>query len=120
MEVVRFIDCQTGDDLIVAFACVVDEFGEIQSLILLRTPKYEFVFHDSERGVSVNFESDVDDERDLLQEVAYDKAASVIRIQTQFRTFDLDVGKVDPSEIKTMRRTLRKMNFDNRLKLSGV
>jgi hypothetical protein len=42
-ELVAFITTQTGDDLIIAFAvCQPDDPTEIESLIIVRTPKYEF------------------------------------------------------------------------------
>nr|WP_199242084.1 hypothetical protein [Paraburkholderia sp. BL8N3] len=47
-----FISTENGDDLIVSFA-VVDptDATEIDSLTLLRTPKYEHLLGDWERGV---------------------------------------------------------------------
>ncbi|TCK32767.1 hypothetical protein B0G84_8645 [Paraburkholderia sp. BL8N3] len=52
METVVFISTENGDDLIVSFA-VVDptDATEIDSLTLLRTPKYEHLLGDWERGV---------------------------------------------------------------------
>ena len=43
METVAFITTETGDDLIVSFAvCPTDDDPtEVESLTLLRTPKYE-------------------------------------------------------------------------------
>ncbi|OFW18761.1 MAG: hypothetical protein A3H97_04290 [Acidobacteria bacterium RIFCSPLOWO2_02_FULL_65_29] len=57
LDVVSFVTLQDGDDLIVSFAIADEEPGEIMSLILLRTPKYEALLPADERGVSVSHES---------------------------------------------------------------
>ena len=49
-EVVAFITIEEGDDLIVSFAIADEEPGEIVSLTLLRTPKYEFILPTDERS----------------------------------------------------------------------
>ena len=55
MHRVDFITTERGDDLIVSFAIVAGDFpGDILSLTLLRTPKYEFILDPDERGVSVS------------------------------------------------------------------
>ena len=51
MERVSFITTDSGDDLIMAFAIDRADLGEIRTLSLMRTPKYEFILDDSERGV---------------------------------------------------------------------
>ena len=69
MERVDFISAESGDDLIVAFAISRVDPGEIRSLSLIRTPKYEFILDNSERGVSISDEDRVEDENDLLEEI---------------------------------------------------
>ena len=61
-EAVSFITTEDSDDLIVSFALEDDEPGEVVSLILLRTPKYESLLPEDERGVSVSHEVDFEDE----------------------------------------------------------
>ena len=51
-----FITNEDGDDLIVSFAIPIDDAGNIKSLTLLRTRKYEFALEESERGVTVSRE----------------------------------------------------------------
>jgi hypothetical protein len=58
-EAVSFITTEDSDDLIVSFALEDDEPGEVVSLILLRTPKYESLLPENERGVSVSHEMDL-------------------------------------------------------------
>ncbi|MBC8477070.1 MAG: hypothetical protein H8D49_01880 [Dehalococcoidia bacterium] len=54
-----------------SFAVAAGDFpGDILSLTLLRTPKYEFILGPDERGVSVSWEED-EDEQELLLEIKY-------------------------------------------------
>ena len=63
---------QEGDDLIVSFAIENTEPEQTKSLILLRTPKYESVFEDHERGVSVSYDEQPGSaDEDLLIEVSF-------------------------------------------------
>jgi len=111
-----------GTDLIVSFAVVKYPDGsDIESLTLLRTPKYEFVRDDDERGVGVSFERFLDDSaRDLLEEVRYSKDDRIVALKTGSRRYRLDVRKVEPDELTDMCKVLRKMNFDHRFRLTGV
>src|SRR5438270_12516168 len=123
MDTVSFISSELGDDLIVSFAVQTPEDPtEIESLILLRTPKYEFLLDPHERGVSVSFErlQDDDDERDLLQEVSYSERDATVELKTAARHYRLDVRKVGPEELADMREVLRKMSFDGRFRLIGM
>jgi len=121
MERVSFITVETGDDLILSFAVQrPDDAAEIESLILMRTPKYEFIFEEYERGVKVSFERHDDDEDDLLQKFEYADGEAMIRIRTASREFELDVRKVDAADLKKMRAILRKMNYDQKFETSGV
>jgi hypothetical protein len=121
MDSVAFITTETGDDLIVSFA-VRDrnDPAAIESLTLMRTPKYEFVFEDHERGVRISFERYDDEDDDYLQEVIYSEAESTVRLKTSSRRYELDVRKVDTKELRKMRQVLGKMNYDQRVQMSGV
>ncbi len=123
MNLVAFISTETGDDLIVAFAiCPPDDPTDVESLTLLRTPKYEALVYPWERGVSVSFgtEEDQGDEIVLVREVKYGAAEKVVTVRSDKATYELDVRKVDPEELREMCRVLRKMNFDSSIKLEGV
>ena len=111
LDVVSFITLQDSDDLIVSFAVADDEPGEVASLILLRTPKYEALLPANERGVNVSHEfSPQDVDGDLLRRLTV--TGSVIRIETTRNTYGLDASGVDPRELAEARRVLKKMNFD--------
>ena len=121
MDRVAFITTESGDDLILAFAVQdLEDPSEIESLILLRTPKYEFIVEEAERGVSVSFERYPDEENDYLRAVEYLEAESTVRLKTLAREYELDVRKVDANELKKMRQILRKMNYDQKFQTSGV
>src|SRR6266702_152787 len=83
METVAFISTENGDDLIVSFA-VIDPADppEIEILTLLRTPKYEHLLADWERGVSVSFERYVEDDEELLEELHLDRKSAGVRLTT--------------------------------------
>ncbi len=67
MEIVSFISIEDSPpDLILSFAIWQPELGDIASLILMRTPKYESFLDEIERGVSVSYEAWLDDENDML------------------------------------------------------
>jgi hypothetical protein len=121
METVAFISTENGDDLIVSFA-VIDPADptEIESLTLLRTPKYEHLLADCERGVSVSFERYVEDDEELLEELHFDRKSAVVRLTTSLRTYGLDLRKVDEKEVKAMRNVLSRMNHDGRFRLLGI
>lgn len=121
-ELVAFITVQRGDDLIVSFAvCAPDDPTDVESLTILRTPKYEVILEEWERGAKVSFERDPErDEIMLLREVFYAPDDKFVTLHTDDRTYKLDVRKVDPRELSAMCAVFRKMNFDSTIRLTGV
>ena len=118
MHRVDFITTERGDDLIVSFAIAAGDFpGDVLSLTLLRTPKYEFILNPDERGVSVSWEED-EDESELL--LAVERSEDVVKLNTTRREFTLDVSHVDDDDLSRMRKVLHKMNFDGAIQLTGV
>ena len=82
MENAWFITNEDGDDLIVSFAIPADESGDVKSLTLLRTPKYEFVLDESERGVKVPFEDFPNDRNEFLKKLAIE--GNLVTITTDY------------------------------------
>ena len=118
MELVRFINCSDdGTDQIVSFALAYGE-TDIRSLILLRTPKYEVMLDENERGVSVALEDETGGNGDLLASVRI--AENRVEIETPISKFDLDVSRVDSEEVSEMKALFERMNFDNRFKIENV
>ncbi|MBM3119482.1 MAG: plasmid pRiA4b ORF-3 family protein [Chloroflexi bacterium] len=75
---VNFITTEKGDDLIVSFTIAAGDFpGDILSLTLLRTPKFEFILDRNERGVSVFWEED-EDESELL--LAVERSKDIVKL----------------------------------------
>jgi hypothetical protein len=115
---VNFITTEKGDDLIVSFAVAAGDFpGDILSLTLLRTPKYESILDPDERCVSVSWEEDEDDDEMLL---AVELSGDRVKLDTTRRKFTLDVSHVDDLELRRMRKVLQKMNFDKAVTLKGI
>ena len=121
-EFVGFVTTEMGADLIVSFAIYkADDPTDIESLTILRTPKFEQFLYEWERGACVSFEREPEsDERVLLRQAIYDSDAKCVTLRTDHRTYQLDVRKVEPTELSAMCRVLRKMNFDSSIQLTGV
>jgi hypothetical protein len=123
MELVAFITCETGTDLIVSFAvCGLEDASQVESLTLMRTPKYEGLLPEGERGATVSFERErrSDDGFIMLREVRYEPERKMVLVTSFRRVYELDVRKVSPEELKKMSRVLRQMNHDSSIKLEGV
>lgn len=103
-ESVSFITTEEGDDLIVAYAIPVDNEGEIVSLILQRTPKFELLLPLEERGVAVSHELFPHSDRELARRIVVH--APHVDIETTVRTYRADVSAVDPAEIADARKVL--------------
>ena len=118
MRTVRFIHTENEDDLIVSFALsIADDPTDVESLTLLRTPKYEVFLDERERGVRVSFELD---EKALLKEFAFDRDAATVLLRTSEGIFEVDLRSVSRVEITEMIKVLKLMNFDRRIEISGL
>lgn len=121
MKPVAFISTETGDDLIVSFGVYdPDEPAEIVSLTVLRTPKYEGLLPEEERGATVTFEEENPEDNAYLLAVGYSPSERCVSLRANAGDYTLDVRKVDPGELSAMRRVFQKMNFDDRIQLSGI
>lgn len=114
-ERVSFITTEHGDDLIVAYAVALDEPGEIASLILLRTPKYERFLPPDERGVRVSHELHPDREDELLLRIVVN--GPEVDLETTVRGYRLDLSRVDRGEIDAANEALRRMHRHGRFGL---
>ena len=119
MELVSFISIEDEPpDLILSFAIWQPELEDIRSLILLRTPEYEFILDETERGVKVSDEALMDEGDDMLKEIEF--SDDFVRIITDHHQFDLDLRKIDKEDIERAKTFLKKMNFDNRFEIRIV
>jgi hypothetical protein len=115
MEIVDFITVESGDDLIVSFAIRGAEPNEIRSLTLQRTPKYENLLDDSERGVNVSDEDCEEEGNDFLE--AVELRSDEVQIVSKRLGYQLDCSGVDAEEIEAAKNILLAMNFDSRFRL---
>ena len=116
MKTASFIHTEVRDDLIVSFAlCVADDPTDVESLTLLRTPKYEVLLEERERGVKVSLELE---EKGLLKEVAFDRNRAAVHLRTSECSFEVDLRSVARPEINEMLEVLKLMNFDARFEMT--
>jgi hypothetical protein len=115
MKQASFIHTEDGDDLIVSFAIAGDDPTDplgVKSLTLIRTPKFESLLPDDERGVNVSYDDFSDDEYDLLTGIVLENQCLTIR--TQNHEYTVNVQHVDNEESEEAIRILKKMRFDDR------
>src|SRR5215207_2518772 len=116
VEPVWFITVKDEDkDLIVSFAIMLGEHGEVASLTLLRTPEYEVFLPPDERRVNVSHELHPETEEDWLVAVRF--GSTRVSIEATSRRYLLDVSRVDADELTAARDVLRQMNFEGRFEL---
>jgi hypothetical protein len=115
MESASLITTEDADDLIVSFAILLDELCDVKSLTLLRTPKYEFILDESERGVKVLSDDFPNEENELLKQVAIE--GDVVRVTSHYRTYTVSIKDVEAVEVQEAKKILKKMNFDKRFRL---
>jgi len=116
MELVSFISIEDDPpDLILSFAIWQPELENIRSLILMRTPKFEFILDETERGVKISDEALLDEEDGMLKEIEF--GDDFVRIITSHHQFELDLRKVDKEDIEQAKTLLKRMNFDNRFEI---
>ena len=84
----------------------------------MRTPKFEAMLDQDERGVSISLENDDDDEDDVLEAIIIE--AESITIEARNSKYELDTSRVDAAEISEMKALLGRMNFDNRFKIEVI
>jgi len=119
MELVSFISIEDDPpDLVLSFAIWQPELEAIRSLIFMRTPRYESILDETERGVKVSDEAWLDDIDDLLKVIEFHN--DFVRIITHHHQFELDLSKVDIKDIRKAKKFLKKMNFDNRFEIKIV
>ena len=80
----------------------------------MRTPKYESILDESERGVSVSDEDREEDDADLLEDVEF--RGEEVRIVSRNTDYQLDCSRVDAEEFEDAKKILNAMNFDRRFK----
>ena len=114
-ERVSFLTVEEGDDLILAFALEGADPEDIISLILMRTPQFEGLVPEEERGVSVSHEALPEQEGERLRRIRLE--TPITEIVSNLHLYSLDVTRVDAEELAAAERVLKRMNFDSRFDL---
>ena len=107
-EVVSFITTEAGDDLVIGYAIALADPGEVVSLILQRTPKFEMLLPPEERGVAVSHEAFTDEEREFARRIVV--RGRHVDIETTVRTYLIDLSDVEPAELAAANKVLRRMH----------
>ncbi len=120
LELVHFMTAEIGDDLILSFF-VAKPHDPIhgRSIILMRDKKWEHPIAEWDRGIKVSdedFPEDEEADNNFLEGIRI--ANTVAEIETTHRRYKLDLRKVGESEVRAAKKILKKMNYDNRFKLT--
>ena len=117
MDVVSFMTIDEDEkDLIISFA-LDDGDGDIRSLILHRTLFYEFIMPDEERGTKVSLEGDYLEEEHLNTLERFEFDTPVLRIKSQFRSYEIDAQRLEPGEFEQIKKSLARQNYDGRFEV---
>lgn len=109
---VPFLTVEDEDDWIVSFALGPMGTGR---LMLMRTPRLEFMLRPEQRGVSVRTEAG---QRPALL-VAVQWGTKSVDVVSTVKRYSLDISKVDIHTRAAALRVLGKMNFDQRFQLGS-
>ena len=112
---VEFITSEDEIDLIVSFAIAP---AAHKSLTLLRSPKYEFILADDERGISVSTLDPTDQKRDLLRLVQWQQGS--VTVKTERHDYSLDISAVAADEVAEAKAVLQKMVEDGAADVEGA
>jgi hypothetical protein len=108
---VTLISTEDDSDLVVSFGL---EPSAATSLTVMRSPQYEHLLADEDRGATIARSSDPSPEPLFLASV--DWVGDTLHIKAANRKYTLDPSKVDALEIADAKRILRLMNSDARFK----
>ena len=104
---VPFLTVEDDGDLVVSFG--LGEQAQT-SLTLLRTPKFEPLLDEHERGVSVDAGTGGAEVRELPVSLTW--SGDLVEIESTARRYGLDVTAVDAAEVQAAQEVLRQMNVD--------
>jgi len=114
MDHISFITTEDLDDLIVSFVISSSELSDVRDITLIRTPKYEPLLDESDRGVTVS--------DDLVAGESFLEAVRItdltVTLRTGSATYQLDISEIASQELREATAVLHKMNFDNAFELT--
>lgn len=112
---VEFITSEDERDLIVSFALAP---AAHRSLTVLRSPQYEHLLPEEERGATVGPLDPRETETDFLASVQWLGARVVVK--TQRHEYNLDISAVAENEVVEAKAVLRKMVKDGSAHVDGA
>ena len=122
LELVQFMTAEIRDDLIVSFFVVKPhDPTDGRSIILMRDKKWGHLVAELERGVTVSdegFPENEETDNNYLEGIRISN--TVAEIETTHRRYKLDLRYVGKSEVRAVKKVLKKMNYDRRFKLTVI
>lgn len=112
---VEFITTEDARDLIVSFAIAP---AANRSLTLLRSPQYEHLLPEEERGVTVGPLDPREVETDFLVSVQWLGVRVIVK--SQRHEYKLDISAVAENEVAEAKAVLRKMVKDGSAHVDGA
>jgi hypothetical protein len=114
-DVVAFITVEDeAPDLLVSFAL---EPSSCRSITLLRTPAYESLLPEDERGVAV-LANQKSEAREVLLSITISPTS--VSFESSARKYNLLCSRVAEDEMAEALAMLRRMNFDSRFVINAV
>ncbi len=118
MHTVEFIALEDEDqDFVISFALAPQAAN---SITLHRTPKYESLLPEEERGVVVAAGVFGTDERELLVRIQISSKDSVASIISTKKTYDLSLAHIEAEDLEDAVALLHRMNFDSRFVVNAA
>jgi hypothetical protein len=118
MHAVEFITLEDEEpDLVLSFALAPQAAS---SITLLRTPKYESLLPDEERGVVVAAGVHGTGEREILVSIGINMQDGLSVIVSSKRTYELSLTQVPAEDLEASIALLRQMNFDSRFVVNAA
>jgi hypothetical protein len=111
---VQFISLE-DDQKDILIACVIpDKEIGLKSLILHRTFLFEEILGEEEKGVKVSLEGEESEQDYLNTLIKIQINNKEIKIVSKFSEYNLDISRIDDTDIDDMIKLLEKQNYDNR------
>jgi len=111
---VLFISLEEDEkDILISFV-IPDKEIDVKSLILHRTFFFEEILDEEEKGVKVSLEGEEFEQDHLNTLKIIEINNKEIKISSKFSEYNLDISRIDDSDINDMRKLLKKQNYDSR------
>jgi len=111
---VQFISLEEDEkDIFISFVIPDKEIG-VKSLILHRAFFFEEILDEEEKGVKVSLEGEESEQDYLNTLIKIEIKNKKIKIVSKFSEYNLDISRIDDTDINDMIKLLEKQNYDSR------